>query len=111
MRAAMDDAVPHRVDLRSGVDGTRLPITRGAQQLPDKLLARGTWQFFLEGDPLRVLHNDRCGVSAPFDLSLPQRNGGMIWEGPSNFVQAGFLAAGSRVEYENFHRWLDRFGF
>ena len=52
MRAAMDHTVSYRVDLQSGGDGTRVPITRGAQQVPDNLLARGNRQFFFEGDIL-----------------------------------------------------------
>src|SRR5262245_47464226 len=52
MRTAMDDAVSHDVDLRSRADHARLSIMHGAQQVPDELLARGNWQFFLEGDSL-----------------------------------------------------------
>src|SRR6516225_964397 len=105
MRAAVYDAVSHDIDLRSGGDGTRFSVARGAQQVPDKLLARGNRQFFFEGGALGVSYVDRRGVSAPFDLPLPQRSRGTIRKRPAHFVQKAFLAAGSRVEHENFHSW------
>jgi len=46
MRATMDHTVSHDIDLRSGSNGTRLPITQRAQQMPNHLLARGDRQFF-----------------------------------------------------------------
>src|SRR5664280_3022661 len=51
MCAAMDHTVSYRVDLQSS-DGTRVPVTRGAQQVADTLLARANRQFFFEGDTL-----------------------------------------------------------
>src|SRR5271169_990482 len=95
MRAAMDHTVPYDIDLRSGSDCTRLPLTQRAQQMPNHLLARGDGQLFFQDDSLRVFHHYRCGIGTPLDPPLPQGGGRMRRKCCSNFVQAGLLAAGT----------------
>ena len=73
------------------------------QQAPDGLLTRGDLDLFFLGDSPRVLDRNGGRPAAKLDLALPQASWRMIRESRSNFVQAGFLAARTGVEYENFH--------
>src|SRR5215469_13366090 len=86
MRSTMDHTVPDHVDLRRRSDGTRLPVTRAVQQVPDDLFARRNLKFFFELDPLCVFHNDRGAVATPFDSPLPQGNGWVVRKRVANFV-------------------------
>src|SRR5439155_16023373 len=104
IRSAVNDAMSYNIDLRNRSQGTHFPVTQSAQQAPDHLLTRGDLDLFFLGDSLRVLDRDGGGPAAKLDLALPQASWRMIRESRSNFVQAGFLAARTGVEYENFHR-------
>ena len=103
IRSAVNDAMSYNIDLRNRSQGTHFPVTQSAQQAPDHLLTRGDLDLFFLGDSLRVLDRDGGGPAAKLDLALPQASWRMIRESRSNFVQAGFLAARTGVEYENFH--------
>ena len=53
-----------------------------------------------------------AALSLPHSILPSQRQAGaMSRKSLANFVQAGFLAAGTRVEHENFHMLIGQFSF
>src|SRR6266568_831429 len=54
-------------------------------------------------DAACVLHERRRDITIPLNLALPQTSWRILREGPANLVEAGLLAAGTRIEHEDFH--------
>src|SRR5262245_40345858 len=104
MRAAVNHAMSHKIDLGEGRKSTRLPADQRAQQMLDDLFSRRDLDLFFLHDSVRVLDRDGSGAAAKLDFALPQASRRMVWESRSNFVEAGLLAARTGVEYENLHR-------
>src|SRR6266566_10109031 len=50
-----------------------------------------------------VLHDRRRDITIPLNLALPQTSWRILREGPVNLVEAGLLAAGTRIEHEDLH--------
>ena len=61
--------------------------------------------MFFDSRPLGVLRRNRRGIAAKLDFSFPQAMGRMIRQSLAYFIDARFLAAGTGVEYEDFHVW------
>src|SRR6266705_5740711 len=54
-------------------------------------------------DAVCVLHDRRRDITIPLNLALPQTSWRILREGPVNLVEAGLLAAGTRIEHEDLH--------
>ena len=59
----------------------------------------------MKSRPLGILRRNRRGIAAKLDSSFPQARGRMIRQVLAYFVDARLLAAGTGVEYEDFHIW------
>src|SRR5262245_15230674 len=55
------------------------------------------------GDAMRVLYRYRRDFAIPFDLAFPQTSRWICRERLANLIQTCFLAAGTRIEYKDFH--------
>ena len=49
--------------------------------------------------PFRVLYRNSGAVAAPLDPAFPPASRRMVRQSLANFIQAGFLTAGTRVEH------------
>src|SRR6266700_1001907 len=53
--------------------------------------------------PLQIAHLDVGLIAVPFNLAFPGWCRRMFRKGFSDVVKAAFLAAGTRIEYKDFH--------
>jgi len=88
--------LPHEVPRRVLTGGI-------AEQIDENMLARRDCNMLFQDDVLEISNNDRGAVVVPLDPPFPQAGGRMVGKCVADFVNAGFLAAGTGVEYQNLH--------
>jgi len=108
MRPTMDHTVSHDIDLRSGSNGnapSHHAALRSKWRITCSREETGISSF--RTTPCEFFSPYYAAVSTLHSILPSHRGGGRIRrKSGSNFVQAGLLADGTRVEHEYFHRCL-----
>src|SRR5580704_8878811 len=99
----MDDAVANDIDLRKRGDGFRFSLPHAIEHPLDGVSTRGNFEADGLGESLPTLDLRIRELALPFDLRLPQTSGRVVGQSAADLVKAALLAAGARIQHENFH--------
>ena len=98
LRTAVDDTMPHYVNIGGAGYASRLPGPQTGEQTLYRFCTRPYGSLIFSGRSAGVLDGELSLVILPLDLPLPDAGGWIVGELIANLVNTAFLAAGTGIE-------------